>query len=98
MSRDYLDRHETAGQPLLGCCQIVQSQKARRWTFRLDRCTGDVDQIVVDSEGDTGWQSMLVYSELDYPDANSPGSGFFLWVGRQTHLSPRYLDRHHLEP
>jgi len=44
-------RKESSTEPLLGCYRIVQSQKACRWPFRLNRCNGDVDQIVADSEG-----------------------------------------------
>ena len=43
---------------------------------------------MVDSEGDTGWQSMLVYSKPDYPDAISPRFTLILsgWVARDMFL------------
>ena len=75
---DYLDRHETTDQPFFGCYQIVQSQKARRWTFRLNRCTGDVDQLVADSEGEISWESMPVGFQPDLSGETTPRFTMFL--------------------
>ena len=75
---DYLDRHETTDQPSFGCYQIVQSQKARRWTFRLNRCTGDVDQLVADSEGEISWESMSVGFKPDLSGKTVPRFTMFL--------------------
>jgi hypothetical protein len=40
--------------------QIVQSELAAKWTFRLDRYTGQVDQLVHTKQGDNAWESMPV--------------------------------------
>lgn len=40
--------------------EIVQSPLAARWTFRLDRFTGRVWQLVTTKEDDTAWEEMVV--------------------------------------
>ena len=39
---------------------IVQSEIAARWTFRLDRWTGHVAELVTTKSGDFTWQQMDV--------------------------------------
>jgi hypothetical protein len=40
--------------------EIVQAQTAAKWTFRLDRFTGDVWQLVRTKTGGNAWESMRV--------------------------------------
>lgn len=40
--------------------EIVQSQLSARWTFRLDRFTGQVAQLVRTRDDDTSWEQMVV--------------------------------------
>ena len=40
--------------------RIIQSDIAARITFRLDRYTGMVSQIVKDSKGDNSWEAMTI--------------------------------------
>jgi len=40
--------------------EIVQSELAARWTFRLDRFTGRVAQLVATKDSSTAWEDMLV--------------------------------------
>ena len=43
--------HESTLQPADGRFEIVQSPLAAKWTFRLDRHTGQVDQLVKSYSG-----------------------------------------------
>lgn len=40
--------------------EIVQSQLAARWTFRLDRYTGEVMQLLLSKEKENIWEKVLV--------------------------------------
>ena len=40
--------------------QMVQSELAAKWTFRLDRFCGAVSQLVSTSDGGDAWQPMIV--------------------------------------
>ena len=40
--------------------EIVQSQLAARWTFRLDRYTGEVMQLLLNKEKENIWEKVLV--------------------------------------
>lgn len=40
--------------------ELVQSQLAARWTFRLDRYTGRVYQLVLTKDDENHWDEMLV--------------------------------------
>ena len=44
--------HAMTTQPPAARFEIVQSTVAARWTFRLDRYTGEVHQIVETEDGD----------------------------------------------
>lgn len=41
--------------------EIVQSQLAARWTFRLDRYTGRIAQLVKTADDSSAWEEMTVY-------------------------------------
>lgn len=49
--------------------EIVQSQLAARWTFRLDRYTGEVMQLLLNKEKENIWEKVLVQ---DLPKLKSP--------------------------
>ena len=49
--------------------EILQSPLAAKWTFRLDRYTGRIWQLVKTTEDDNSWEEMLV---LDLPKLQSP--------------------------
>ena len=50
--------HGFSTQPPDGRFEIVQSPLAAKWTFRLDRHTGQVDQLVSSLFGGVAWQEM----------------------------------------
>lgn len=43
-----------------GRYELVQSEIARRYFFKLDKFTGDVYQLVVKRNGDKTWEKMMV--------------------------------------
>lgn len=49
--------------------EIVQSQLAARWTFRLDRYTGEVMQLLLNKEKQNTWEKVPV---LDLPKIKNP--------------------------
>ena len=57
--------HQSTPQPREGRFAIVQSPLAAKWTFRFDRYTGNVDQLVKTRNGEVTWQKMLVLSLPD---------------------------------
>lgn len=64
--------HQTATQPTDGRFEVVQSPIAARWTFRLDRYTGQVDQMVESIFGSMTWQPMPVAGLPEIVDADEP--------------------------
>lgn len=60
--------HQSTTQSPDGRFEIVQSPMAAKWTFRLDRYRGNVDQLVETQDGTLTWQRMLV---IDLPDMSS---------------------------
>lgn len=50
--------------------EIVQSPLAAKWSFRLDRYSGRVCQLVKTRSGGTAWEEMLV---IDLPPIKPPG-------------------------
>ena len=61
------DVHQSTTQPAGGRFEIVQSPIAAKWTFRLDRHRGNVDQLVETQDGALAWQGMFV---LGLPDVS----------------------------
>ena len=61
--------HQTTTPPLDARFEIVQSQLAAKWTFRLDRYTGYIHQLVKTPDGGNAWEPMLVQgiSEISNP-------------------------------
>ena len=64
------DIHQSTTPPLDGRFEIVQSQLAAKWTFRLDRYTGYVDQLVKTQNNKVTWQKMPTEElpEISNPD------------------------------
>lgn len=67
--------HQSTPLPLEGRFAIVQSPLAVRWTFRLDRYTGNVDQLVKTRNGEVTWQKMPV---LGLPDTSGTREARFV--------------------
>jgi hypothetical protein len=63
------DIHQSTIAPSDARFAIVQSELAAKWTFRLDRVTGHVAQLVHTKEGDSAWEDMKVIDIR--PTANS---------------------------
>ncbi|QBR00495.1 hypothetical protein [Paraburkholderia pallida] len=52
--------------------EIVQSELAVRWTFKLDKFTGNVFQLVATKSGDLAWEEMPRFKSR-VPDPVTPG-------------------------
>lgn len=64
--------HQTTTLPPGARYEIVQSPLAAKFTFRLDRYTGQVYQLVKTQDGDLTWQVMLIEEQYDVPNPNRP--------------------------
>jgi hypothetical protein len=58
--------------------EIVQSQIAARWTFRLNRYSGQVSMLVKDSEGKLLWEPMQIVNLVEVPETLRPHFQIFL--------------------
>lgn len=54
------DVHQSSLVPSAARYEILQSELAARWTFRFDRFTGHISQIVHDKEDTLSWEDMTV--------------------------------------
>lgn len=54
------DIHQSSLLPANARYEIVGSQLAARWLFKLDRYTGKISQIVHDKNDDMSWEEMDV--------------------------------------
>jgi hypothetical protein len=54
------DIHQQTTSPPNARFEIVQSELAAKWTFRLDRFTGHVAQLVSTKGGENTWEDMQV--------------------------------------
>ena len=61
--------HQSTTQPVDGRFEIVQSPLTAQWTFRLDRYTGHVDQLVQTEDDEVTWKEMLAE---DLPSLSNP--------------------------
>ena len=66
---DMSSMHQNTTPPVDGRYEIVQSQLAARWTFKLDRYTGEVAQLVLNAEKENTWEKVLVQ---DLPKVATP--------------------------
>lgn len=63
------DIHQQTTTPSNARFEIVQSELAAKWTFRLDRFTGHVSQLTRTKGGDNAWDEMQV---IGIPHVPSP--------------------------
>ena len=61
--------HQSTSPPPNARFEIVQSELAAKWTFRLDRFTGHVWQLVKTKTDDDAWEAMKV---VDLPPIVNP--------------------------
>lgn len=54
------DIHQQTTAPAGARFEIVQSELAAKWTFRLDRFTGRVSQLVNAANGGDAWEDMII--------------------------------------
>ena len=54
------DIHQHTTPPTDARFEVIQSELAAKWTFRLDRFTGHIDQLVKSSDGSSLWEAMLI--------------------------------------
>jgi len=66
------DVHQQTTTPPEARFEIAQSQLAVQWTFRLDRFTGHVVQLVKTADDDTAWEDMTVEGLPEVPNASRP--------------------------
>ena len=52
------DIHQQTAAPPNARFEIIQSELAAKWTFRLDRYTGRVAQLVRTKDDDNAWEQM----------------------------------------
>jgi hypothetical protein len=69
---DINNSHQMTTIPSDGRYEIVQSEIAARWAFRLDRYTGDVAQLVTTSSDGMAWEQMLVKGFPAIQNPNKP--------------------------
>ena len=69
--------HETT-TPENARYQIVQAQTAVKWTFRLDRCTGQIGILVQNGDGAYVWQNTKVLNPPDTQGVGKPRFQIFL--------------------
>jgi hypothetical protein len=68
-SQDTSDVHQQTVAPINARFEIVQSELSAKWTFRLDRFTGRVAQLVQTRDGGMAWQDTPV---IGIPQISSP--------------------------
>jgi hypothetical protein len=56
------DVHQQTTAPAGARFEIVQSELAAKWTFRLDRFTGQISQLVTAAGGGAAWENMIIFS------------------------------------
>ena len=66
------DVHQMTKQPSYGRFQVVQSQLAAKWTFRLDRYTGRVWQLVKTEDDHAAWQVTPVFALPEFSKPTKP--------------------------
>ena len=54
------DIHQSTTPPLDARYEVVQSQLAAKWTFRLDRYKGRISQLVRTQDEELTWETMVV--------------------------------------
>ncbi|MDY6903962.1 MAG: hypothetical protein SWH61_04675 [Thermodesulfobacteriota bacterium] len=64
--------HQSTAPPEDARYEIVQSQLAVKWTFKLDRYTGKIYQLAATEEGLAIWGEMLVWDAPDHKAGKKP--------------------------
>lgn len=64
--------HQRTATPADARYEIVQSQLAVKWTFKLDRYTGKVFQLAATEDGEAVWGEMLVWAPPELKSAKEP--------------------------
>lgn len=73
-ARGEMNPHQSTAADPDSRYEIVQSQLAARWTFRLDRYTGEVMQLLLNKEKENIWEKVLVQ---DLPKIKNPSKPRF---------------------
>jgi len=68
------DIHQQTTAPVGARFEIVQSELAAKWTFRLDRFTGQVSQLVNATGGGVAWEVMGIVGLLRLQVRNTRNS------------------------
>ncbi len=63
------DIHQQTTTPVGARFEIIQSELSAKWTFRLDRFTGHISQLVKTKDDDDSWEEITVIS---LPAASAP--------------------------
>jgi hypothetical protein len=71
------DTHQHTTPPSDARFEVIQSELAAKWTFRLDRFTGHIDQLVKSSDGGSMWEAMLI---VGLPPVESTHARFQLFT------------------
>ena len=66
------DVHQTTQPPSDARYEIVQSELAAKWTFRLDRHTGRIAQLVSTKDEGLAWEDMLMAGLPSMATASKP--------------------------
>lgn len=64
--------HQMTTTPANARFEIVHSPLAAKWTFRLNRYTGHVDQLVKTASGGSAWEAMTVIDPLKVDGTSGP--------------------------
>jgi hypothetical protein len=72
------DVHQSSAVPAEARFQIVQSELAARFTYRLDRFTGKVCQLVKTKSDDYVWEDVPVTPKANVANPNHPRFTIFL--------------------
>ena len=56
--------HQATTLPANARYEIIQSTLAAKWTFKLDRYTGRVWQLVITSAGENAWEEMIIRDDI----------------------------------
>ena len=63
-SQELTSVHQATATPSNARYEIIQSEIAAKWTFRLDRFTGRVSQLVTTKDGDYTWEELVVVNRV----------------------------------
>ncbi len=69
LAQQLSEAHQHTTPPPGARFEVIQSELAAKWTFRLDRFTGHVAQLVKTKDDDNAWEEMPV---IDLPSVTAP--------------------------